>query len=83
MSRSKYQRHKFFHNRRQPHPYRNRKIKPYGLKGWCNYGGEFYRKRLGEICIDLVNKTRYRRLLKNEMLEEIKLQNKWIYSNGR
>jgi hypothetical protein len=76
MSRSKHQRHKFFHNKRQPHPYRNRKIKPYGLKGWCNYGGEFYSKRLGEICIDLVNKTRYRRLLKKKMLEEIKLQNK-------
>ena len=73
MSRSKHQRHKFFHNKRQPHPYRNRKIKPYGLKGWCNYGGEFYRKRLGEICIDLVHKTRYRRLLKKEMLEKIKL----------
>ena len=71
MSRSKHQRHKFFHNRRNPHPFRHRKIKPYGLKGWCNYGGEFYRKKLGEICVDLVNKKRYRRILKKEMLNEL------------
>ena len=52
MSRSKHQQHRFFHSKRhkQPHPYRNRKIKPYGLKGWCGYGGEYYRRKLGEIC---------------------------------
>ena len=72
MSRSKHQRHKFFHNKRQPHPFRSRKIKPYGLKGWCGYGGEVYMKKYGEILIDLINKTRYRRLLKKEMLEEIR-----------
>lgn len=50
MSRSRHQRHKIIKSKRikQPYPYRNRKIKPYGLKGWCNYGGE--------ICVDLVNK---------------------------
>lgn len=71
MSRSKHQRHKFFHNKRQPHPYRNRKIKPYGLKGWCNYGGEYYRKKLGEICIDIVNKKRIRVLTKKLIKQEL------------
>lgn len=71
MSRSKHQRHKFFHNKRQPHPYRNRKIKPYGLKGWCGYGGEYYRRNLGEICIDLVNKKRARVLAKKLIKQEL------------
>ena len=76
MSRSKHQQHRFFHSKRhkQPHPYRHRKIKPYGLKGWCGYGGEYYRKNLGEICIDLVNKKRTRvlskKLIKQELLTE-------------
>lgn len=71
MSRSKHQRHKFFHNKRQPHPYRNRKIKPYGLKGWCGYGGEYYRRNLGEICIDLVNKKQARTLSKKLIKQEL------------
>lgn len=71
MSRSKHQRHKFFHNKRQPHPYRNRKTKPYGLKGWCGYGGEYYRRNLGEICIDLVNKKRARTLSKKLIKQEL------------
>lgn len=71
MSRSKHQRHKFFHNKRQPHPYRNRKIKPYGLKGWCGYGGEYYRRNLGEICIDLVNKKQARTLAKKLIKQEL------------
>ena len=73
MSRSKHQRHKFFHSKqhKQPHPYRNRKIKPYGLKGWCGYGGEYYRKKLGEICIDLVNKKRTRALTKKLIKQEL------------
>lgn len=74
MSRSRHQRHRFFHSKRlkQPHPYRHRKIKPYGLKGWCGYGGEFYRKKYGEICVDLVNKKQYRRILKKELLNEVR-----------
>ena len=71
MSRSKHQRHKFFHNKRQPHPFRNRKIKPYGLKGWCGYGGEYYRKNLGEVCIDLVNKKQARILAKKLIKQEL------------
>lgn len=71
MSRSKHQRHKFFHNKQQPHPYRHRKIKPYGLKGWCGYGGEYYRRKLGEICIDLVNKKRTRALTKKLIKQEL------------
>ena len=71
MTRSKHQRHKFFHNKRQPHPYRNRKIKPYGLKGWCGYGGEYYRRNLGEICIDLVNKKQARTLSKKLIKQEL------------
>lgn len=43
MSRSKHQQHKFFHNKRQPHPFRNRKIKPYGLKGWREGGTSTFR----------------------------------------
>ena len=71
MSRSKHQQHKFFHNRRQPHPFRNRKIKPYGLKGWCGYGGEYYRKKLGEVCIDLVNKKQALTLAKKLIKQEL------------
>ena len=71
MSRSKHQRHKFFHNRRNPHPFRRRKIKPYGLKGWCGYGGEYYRKNLGEVCIDLVNKKQARVLAKKLIKQEL------------
>lgn len=77
MSRSKHQRHKFFHNKRQPHPYRNRKTKPYGLKGWCGYGGEHYRKDLGEICIDLVNKKQARNLAKKLIKEELNDTTQW------
>ena len=71
MSRSKHQQHKFFRNKRQPHPFRNRKIKPYGLKGWCGYGGEYYRKNLGEVCIDLVNKKQARTLAKKLIKQEL------------
>lgn len=73
MSRSKHQQHRFFHSKqhKQPHPYRNRKIKPYGLKGWCGYGGEYYRKNIGEICIDLVNKKRTRALTKKLIKQEL------------
>ena len=73
MSRSKHQQHRFFHSKRhkQPYPYRNRKIKPYGLKGWCNYGGEYYRRKLGEICVDLVNKKKARRLGKKQIKDEL------------
>lgn len=74
MSRSRHQRHRFFHTKRfkQPHPYRHRKTKPYGLKGWCGYGGEFYRRKYGEIFVDLVNKKKYRRILKKELLIEVR-----------
>lgn len=77
MSRSKHQQHKFFHNRRNPHPFRRRKIKPYGLKGWCNYGGEYYRKNLGEVCIDLVNKKQARVLAKKLIKQELNDTVEW------
>ena len=77
MSRSKHQRHKFFHNKRQPHPFRNRKIKPYGLKGWCSYGGEYYRRNLGEVCVDLVNKKQARVLAKKLIKQELNDTVEW------
>ena len=77
MSRSKHQQHKFFHNQRQQHPFRNRKIKPYGLKGWCGYGGEYYRKKLGEVCIDLVNKKQARVLAKKLIKQELNDTTEW------
>lgn len=77
MSRSKHQQHKFFHNRRQPHPFRNRKIKPYGLKGWCGYGGEYYRRNLDEVCVDLVNKKQARVLAKKLIKQELNDTVEW------
>ena len=73
MSRSRHQRHKIIKSKRikQPYPYRNRKIKPYGLKGWCNYGGEIYTKQYGEICVDLVNKKKARQLGKELIIKEL------------
>lgn len=73
MSRSKHQRHKVIKSKRikQPHPYRSRKIKPYGLKGFCGYGGEIYTKKYGEICVDIINKKRQRRISKQEIRNEL------------
>ena len=73
MSRSRHQKHRFFHSKKvkQPHPFRRRKIKPYGLKGWCGYGGEYYRRKLGEVCIDLVNKKQARVLAKKLIKQEL------------
>ena len=47
---------------------RNRKIKPYGFKGWCGYGGEQYLKKYGEIMTDVVNK-KYERIKGKKQIE--------------
>lgn len=51
--------------------YRKRKIKPYGLKGWCGYGGEVYFKKWGEVMADIVNKKKARRDSKNIINQEL------------
>lgn len=51
--------------------YRKRKIKPYGLKGWCGYGGETYFRKWGEVMTDIVNKKKIRRENKNIIKQEL------------
>lgn len=51
--------------RHKPSAFRRRKHIPYGSKGYCGYGGEFYSKTQGEIIIDIINKSKERK--KNKM----------------
>lgn len=72
MSRSYNQSHPTAHckKHRFPNPFKKRKMKPYGMLGWCGFGGEVYLKKFGEITIDIVSKKFARRKAK----EEIKAQ---------
>ena len=56
--------------------FRHRKHIPYGSKGYCGYGGEFYsKKHSGFYITDIVDKKRERK--KNKMKEIMKdLENK-------
>lgn len=75
MSRSFHQRHKTFRNRKNPRTilcayidkngkrkiiWRNRKIKPYGLKMFIGYGEETYSKQFGEYFMPQINKKKER-----------------------
>lgn len=81
MSRSYHQKHPTAHNpkNRIPNPFkdkegkiwRNRKIKPYGYKGWCGWGGESYFKRFGEIMLDLVDKKKIRKEARKLIYKEL------------
>ena len=79
MSRSYHQHHKMFRNEKHPSPCvdnegkqdRHRKMKAYGSKGYCGWGGEYYFKKWGEIMLDLVNKRKARREAKKQILEQL------------
>ena len=81
MSRSFHQKHPTHHNskNRIPNPFkdkegkiwRKRKIKPYGYRGWCGYGGEKYFKRFGELALDIVDKKWARRESKKIINKEL------------
>lgn len=87
MSRSKNDFHPTGHKKNNRYPryvlgidkngnlkWRNRKIKPYGLKGWCGYGGEQYLRKYGEIMTDLVDKKRARQEAKKQIDYELYLE---------
>jgi hypothetical protein len=71
MSRSRHQRHKLFKDK-HPNPFRRRKRKPFGLKPFTGYGGEqYYRRYKTEVCENVINKKRQRRLYKQELQKAI------------
>lgn len=87
MARSKNNFHPTHHKKKYRYPryilgidkngnlkWRNRKIKPYGFKGWCGYGGEEYFKKYGEIMTDIVNKKYERRKGKKQIEYELFLR---------
>ena len=62
---------------KRPSAFRNRKHIPYGSKGYCGFGGEFYSSRhRGYYITDIVNKRQIREKNKmKEVIKDIELEN--------
>ena len=72
MSRSYHQRHPLGHNKknRSPYPGRKRKMAPYGIKRFIDYGEEEYYKKFGEIFITQTEKRQERKKIDINNIEE-------------
>jgi hypothetical protein len=59
-------------NRKRINPFRHRRHIPYGSKGHCKYGGEYYLfKYKEEFISDIIDKKSYRQKIKY-LLQKIK-----------
>lgn len=63
--------------RKEPSAFRHRKHVPYGSKGYCGYGGEFYSHKHGGFYItDVVDKKQERKKSKiNEIMKDLEKEN--------
>ena len=52
---------------KKKNPNRHRKHIPYGSKGYCGYGGEYYSAKYGVFIDDIIDKKSHRQKIKSTL----------------